>query len=253
VVHGNWTEEKVRKSLEVLLAEIRSKPLLHEKRYQEVVEVLDLQEVVLISKKVEDNNNALHYGLQIGSMDYSGHAKASLVASIVETDFYTQMRTNQQLGYIVWSFNNRIEDRLFFRFIIQSSTYGPFELKARVETWMSRASKLFDNLTDEEFERHRKGLIVSLEKKGDSIAEVTGDLYYYATQEKGNFEFKRQLIEVVKNMKKEEVVAAAREIFLDAKTPRIIIFIRSRSNNEPVPEGVLTTVDQFKNRKAALR
>ena len=222
-------------------------------RYEEVVEVLDSQEIVLFSKKVEDNNNALHYALQIGPMDFSSHAKASLVASIVESDFYTQMRTNQQLGYIVWSFNNRVEDRLFFRFIIQSSTYDPFELKARVEAWMSGANKLFADLTDEEFERHRKSLIVSLEKKGDSIAEVTGDLFYYATQEKGNFEFKTQLIEVVKKLKKEEVVTTAREIFLEPKTPRIIILIRSRSINTPAPEGVLTTVDQFKNRRAALR
>ncbi len=253
VVHGNWTEEKVRQSLEILLDETRSKPLSVKERYEEVVEVLDSQEIVLFSKKVEDNNNALHFALQIGPMNFSGHAKASLVASIVESDFYTQMRTNQQLGYIVWSFNNRVEDRLFFKFIIQSSTYDPFELKARVEAWMSGANKLFADLTDEEFERHRKSLIVSLEKKGDSIAEVTGDLFYYATQEKGNFEFKTQLIEVVKKLKKEEVVAAAHEIFLEPKTPRIIILIRSRSINTPVPEGVLTTVDQFKNRRAALR
>jgi len=61
------------------------------------------------------------------------------------------------------------------------------------------------------------------------------------------------LVEVVKKLKKEEVIAAARKIFLDSKTPRLIILIRSRSNNTPVPEGVLTTVDQFKGRKAALR
>ena len=250
VAHGNWTEDKVRQSLEVLLAEIKSRPLPVEERYREEVEVLDTGEIVLLSKKVDDNNNALLYGLQIGEMDFTNHAKASLVASIVETDFYTQLRTNQQLGYIVWSYNNRIEDRLFFRLVIQSATYDPFELKARVETWMSRTKKIFDKLTDDEFERHRKGLIVSLEKKGDSVAEVTGNLYYYATQEKGNFEFKRQLVKVVKGLKKEEVISAAREIFLESKTPRIITLIRSQSNNRPIPEGVLTTVDQFKGRKA---
>ena len=249
VVHGNWTEDKVRESLEVLHTEIKGRPLPEDERYQEVVEVLDPREAVLFSKKIANNNNALYYVLQVGEMDLSRHCKAFLVASIVKTDFRRQMRTNQQLGYIVRSSNDRIRDRLFFKFAIQSASFGPFELKARVEAWMNQANKLFDELTDDEFERHRKALIVSLEKEGDSIAEVTGDLYYYATREKGNFKFKKQLIEAAKDLKKEEVVATARQMFLDPKTPRIVILIRSQSNNEAVPEGVLTTVLQFKNRK----
>ena len=71
--------------------------------------------------------------LQVGERSFEEQARGSMVASIVESDFYTQMRTNQQLGYIVWSFNNSIEERLFFKMIIQSAGYGPFELQKRVE------------------------------------------------------------------------------------------------------------------------
>ena len=249
-VYGNWTREKVRESLEILLGEIKSKPLPEDERFRQVVEVLEPGEKALMSAKVATNNNALYYTLQIGEMDFSTHAKASMVASIVETDFYKQMRTNQQLGYIVWSFNDRVEDRLFFKMIIQSASYGPFELKKRVEAWLKQSRELFDQLTDDEFERYRKALIVSLEKEGDNIAEVNKDLYRFATREKGNFRFKKQVIEAVKKFRKDEVVAAARKIFLEPKTPRIVVLIRSRTNDKPVPKTVLTAVDQFKNRKA---
>ncbi|MCZ6626248.1 MAG: insulinase family protein [Deltaproteobacteria bacterium] len=249
-VYGNWTREKVRESLEILLGEIKSKPLPEDERFQQVVEVLEPGEKALMSAKVATNNNALYYTLQIGKMDFSTHAKASMVASIVETDFYKQMRTNQQLGYIVWSFNDRVEDRLFFKMIIQSASYGPFELKKRVEAWLKQSRELFDQLTDDEFERYRKALIVSLKKEGDNIAEVNEDLYRFATREKGNFRFKKQVIEAVKKLRKEEVIAAATKILLEPKTPRIVVLIRSRTNNKPVPKTVLTAVDQFKNRKA---
>ncbi|MCH8054781.1 MAG: insulinase family protein, partial [Deltaproteobacteria bacterium] len=246
-VYGNWTREKVRESLEILLGEIKSKPLPEDERFQQVVEVLEPGEKALMSAKVATNNNALYYTLQIGKMDFSTHAKASMVASIVETDFYKQMRTNQQLGYIVWSFNDRVEDRLFFKMIIQSASYGPFELKKRVEAWLKQSRELFDQLTDDEFERYRKALIVSLKKEGDNIAEVNNDLYRFATREKGNFRFKKQVIEAVKKLRKEEVIAAATKILLEPKTPRIVVLIRSRTNNKPVPKTVLTAVDQFKN------
>ena len=133
--------------------------------------------------------------------------------------------------------------------IIQSAGYGPFELKKRVEAWLKQSRQLFDKLTDDEFERYRKALIVSLEKEGDNIAAVNKDLYGFATREKGNFRFKQQVIEAVKRLKKEEVVAAANKILLEASTPRSVVLIRSRSNDKPVPETVLTSVDQFKKRK----
>ena len=99
-----------------------------------------------------------------------------MLASIVESDFYTQMRTNQQLGYIVWSFQQRMEDRIFFRMVIQSSTHGPFEMSKRVNAWLKSTDKLFAKLNDQEFERHRKALIVDLEKEVDSIGAVLSDL-----------------------------------------------------------------------------
>ena len=248
VVHGNWTEEEVRESLKILLDEIKSKPLPEDERYQEVIEVLDSGERILFSQKVADRNNALYYVLQIGEMDLLIKAKISLIASIIKSDFYTQMRTNQQLGYIVWSFDARAEDRLFMGFIIQSGTYGPLELTKRVEAWLSQSKPLFDELTDEEFERYKEGLIISLEKKGDSIAEVASDLYNLITVQKGNFKFKKQLVEVIRNLEKEDVVKAAHEIFLDSQTPRVVVLIHSQTDKEPDPEGVLTTVKEFKNR-----
>ena len=172
----------------------------------------------------------------------------ALVASIIEPDFYLQMRTNQQLGYIVWSFSQRLEDRLFMRFIIQSATHGPFELSRRVETWLQKSGGLFDNLTDEEFERHRKSLIVSLEKETDSIAEETERLYYLATEEKGNFKMKKQLAAVVKKVSKEEVVYAAKKLFQDSTTPRVVVQIRSKDNGDLVPAETFEKIEEVKDR-----
>ncbi|MFQ5449095.1 MAG: insulinase family protein [Nitrospinaceae bacterium] len=250
VAHGNWTDGQVRESVQVLLDALQGHPLPKEERFQQEVVQLRPGETYLFSKKVMDNNNSLAYGLEIGKKDFELQAKLQLIASIVESDFYTQMRTNQQLGYIVWSFQQRMEDTLFFRFIIQSAKYSPFELNRRVDKWLSGVGKLFGNLTDEEFERHRAGRIVALEKKGDSIAEVLSDLYYLATQEKEDFDYKNKLVQAVKDVKKEDVVAAAHQYLMNPETPRLVILIRSKNNTEPVPKGVITEVSQFNSGKS---
>ena len=148
-------------------------------------------------------------------------------------------------------FHQTIEDRMFMRFIIQSANHSSFELKRRVDDWLKGVGDLFDNLTDEEFERHRASRIVSLEKQGESIGEVMGDLYYLATEEKGDFDYKKKLIHAVKNLKKEDVITDGRKWLLDKSTSRLVILIRSKNNDEPVPEGVISEVSQFKNRRGA--
>lgn len=75
---------------------------------------------------------------------------------------------------------------------------------------MKESGKIFDSLTDEEFEKHRAGQIISLEKQGDSIGEVLEDLFYLATEEDADFQFKKRLIAAVEKVKREDVVAMAK-------------------------------------------
>lgn len=249
VAHGNWTDENVAASLQTLLNETKSRSLPGSERFKQAIEVLSPGENIRFARKIEDNNNALSYTLQVGDFDLPTHARTSMLASLVETDFYTQMRTNQQLGYVVWSFGQRIEDRLFLRFVIQSAVYGPGELTTRVEKWFEDMGSQLDKLPDEEFEKHRQSMILSLEKQGDSLAEVTSEMYTLATEEKGNFAFKDQLIKIVENLKKEEVVAFGKNLIGKGDVPRILVMIRSRENGETIPPGVITEVEQFKSRK----
>jgi insulysin len=245
MIHGNWSDKEAQESVDILLSALGSKPLPESERFEQVVKVIPEGKRFRFSREVEDNNNSLAYAIQVGEKDSSLLAKASIIASIVESDFYTQMRTNQQLGYIVWSFNQRVEDRIFFRLVIQSSTHGPFEMSKRVNAWLESTEKLFSKLTDQEFERHKQGLIVGLEKEGDSIGAVAGDLYTLATDEKGDFRFKKKLIQAVKNLKKDEVAQMASKIFRDPSTPRLEVLMRAKGSKEKVPEGVISEVNQF--------
>ncbi|MBN4078309.1 insulinase family protein, partial [Nitrospina gracilis] len=244
MIHGNYSDSKAIESTKILLDSLGSRPLPEKERYEQVVESMPMS--FRFSREVEDNNNSLAYAIQIGDKSPELLAQVSMLASIVESDFYTQMRTNQQLGYIVWSFQQRMEDRIFFRMVIQSSTHEPFELSKRVNAWMASTEKLFSKLTDEEFERHREALIVGLEKEGDSIGAVLGDLYGFAVDEKGDFSYKKKLIQAVKTVKKKDVLNTAKKVFLDSSTPRLEVLMRAKGSNVKVPSGVISEVSQVK-------
>jgi insulysin len=248
VIHGNWSDDQAKESVSLLLNSLNGQSLPEKERYEQDVEVLNSGERIQFSREVEDNNNSLSYTIQVGEKDLALMAKASIIASIIENDFYTQMRTNQQLGYIVWSFQQRTEKRIFFRFLIQSSTHGPFEMSKRVRTWLKTTENTFSNLSDEEFEKHRQAKIIALEKEGDSIGAVVGDLYTLATDEEGDFQFKKKFVQAIKDLTKNAVSEKARELFLDPKTPRLEVLMRAKGSKEEVPVSAINSVAEFKSR-----
>ncbi len=247
MIYGNWSDKKAQECVDILISALGSKSLPENERFEQVVETIPDGKRIIFTREVEDNNNSLAYAIQVGKKDFSLLARVSIIASIVESDFYTQMRTNQQLGYIVWSFNQRIEDQIFFRFVIQSSTHGPFEMSKRVNVWLASTEKLFSELTDQEFVRYQQSLVVGLEKEGDSIAAVAGDLYSLAADEKGDFRFKKKMIQAVKDLKRVEVINTAAKIFRDPTTPRLEVLMRAKGSKEQIPKGVIKEVSQFSN------
>ena len=107
---------------------------------------------------------------------------------------------------------------------------------------------MFSNLSDEEFEKHRQAKIIALEKEGDSISAVVGDLYTLATDEEGDFQFKKKFIKAIKDLKKSDVSEKARELFLDPQTPRLEVLMRAKGTKEAIPASAITSVEEFNNR-----
>ena len=71
-------------------------------------------------------------------------------------------------------------------------------------------------------------------------------MYYFAVDEKGDFDFKKKLVKAVKSLTKEEVVKEGLRILQDPKVARSVILMRSRSNKDKIPEGVLSEVAHIK-------
>ena len=67
---GNWNTDQARKSLDIVLEELKSRPLPESERYQEVVEVLDPGKTIRFSRQIADNNNSNYYTLQAGERNF---------------------------------------------------------------------------------------------------------------------------------------------------------------------------------------
>jgi Secreted/periplasmic Zn-dependent peptidases, insulinase-like len=104
-------------------------------------------------------------------------AAAVLLANFIGEPFYMELRTRQQLGYIVGSAASASQHERFFTFVVQSSGYAPDELRKRAEAFIATLPQKLTQLTDAQWQTLVAGARSQLSEKPKSIA-AKGNLFF---------------------------------------------------------------------------
>ena len=74
------------------------------------------------------------------------------------------MRTNQQLGYIVWSYLRNLDETIYLNFLIQSGEYSADELNKRANSFIAGASELLNSMDEDTYQKLIESSIEEIEK-----------------------------------------------------------------------------------------
>lgn len=130
-------------------------------------------------------NNAITYSLQIGdSSNRPLRAAVQLFAQIAHEPVFNQLRTKEQLGYIAQGYATHSVGIMSYRFIVQSER-TPIYVETRIEAFLEYLKGYLEEMSEEEFEKHRAALIAKKEEKPKNLGEETrqfwtaiGDRFY---------------------------------------------------------------------------
>ena len=75
-----------------------------------------------------------------------------MLAQLLKEPCFNQLRTIEQLGYLVFSGVYRVEGIEAFRIIIQSVKMGPKALNERIESFLQAFPTTLTSLSEEEFQ-----------------------------------------------------------------------------------------------------
>jgi len=135
-------------------------------------------------------NSALVYQLQIGFVPQRELLSTKLLLlHMMREPAFDDLRTKQQLGYIV--FVTRSEGRSVFgiRFTIQSER-EPVYLESRVETFLEAYREQAAKMSQEEFERQKEGLISAKLQKLENLYSETNRFWSHINN--GYLDFRRR-------------------------------------------------------------
>jgi insulysin len=105
-------------------------------------------------------NHCIEYTLYLGNrMDPVLRAKQQLIAQMTDEPVFNQLRTIEQLGYVVFSGSVAGVTYAGYRILIQSEKDCRY-LEGRIEHFLTSFEKTIDEMSDEDFEKH-KGAVIS--------------------------------------------------------------------------------------------
>lgn len=116
-------------------------------------------------------NSAIEYFIQIcEATDVPSRARLSLVAQIMQEPCFDQLRTKEQLGYLVFSGIRKQIANMGLRFIIQSEK-DTIYLENRIEEFLDSLKTIIENLSDKEYEAHVNSLIADKLEKDKNMGQ----------------------------------------------------------------------------------
>lgn len=232
--------------------------------------------VVIGRSDVKDPNNCIHLYFQLGKIGLisinssaggeeahviskkngwlAEYATGLLLAQLMGEPFFDQLRTKEQLGYIVRC-QGRFDGNVFgIEFVVQSEK-SPLFLYERIWEFLNDfyTTKL-SSYSNEELTRHKEALIHHLTERPSKL--LVESLPYWAAIWRGDYEF--NLYQLVanyleagsKNLDKGALLKSFKEHILNEATRRLVIvsiFSAKNSNVSNEESDVVVGIDAFKS------
>ncbi|WP_456406348.1 insulinase family protein [Thiolapillus sp.] len=222
LAYGNITPEEARN-----MSELVDEHLLADSQLVAVPEprltIIPEGKTLRYRYDVDHPDSAVVINYQGDQKSIAEQASWRLLGQIMASPFFNELRTEQQLGYVVAAAFTEAEDMPGMLFLVQSSAVSAEELEKRMEAFIVAYEDRLQAMDEEEFRAHKAGLLAKLLKKDDMM--LVRALRYSDNLERElySFDFKRQVAERVKTLSKAELLAFYRENLL-RKPRRLIVY-----------------------------
>ena len=132
-------------------------------------------------------NNCIEYYIQVDTVgDQLLKAKVQLLAQLGDEKAFNQLRTKEQLGYVVHTSARSATTGVGYRVIIQSERSADY-LEERINAFLVLLGKSIANMPAAEFERHKRSLIAKRLERLKNLNEEISRFWAHITSEYYSF------------------------------------------------------------------
>jgi len=128
-----------------------------------------------------------------------------MLVQIITEPCFNILRTKEQLGYIVFSGLRRANGVQGLRIIVQSERH-PAYVDDRIEQFLLQMKEHLENLTEEEFDRHKEALAAQRLEKPKRLSALSARFWAEITSQQYNFDRAQIEVAYLHTLKKSDII-----------------------------------------------
>ncbi len=232
MVYGDFQKEQAESAIKLFEKKTKTKGINKKEAFELAYLEMEYSEDIQYVNDLLVNNSCFFRQYVIGKDSPVIRAKAMVIDKVLQQPFYTEMRTNQQLGYIVWSYTRNIKETYYLNFLIQSGVYPADELDRRADNFIAvSAADNFEKMEDPIFNQIIESCIEQLEKNPMSISEKATKYKTAIFEYDLNYKRDEETIIALKELEKEEVLQELERI-ISPETRKMINLLSFAQNHK---------------------
>lgn len=203
---GNLSDEQVENLVKTLSQTVKNQDSALS--YGRYLDINQSQRKLNYIKPIPHQDNALVASyFPNGYTEFEGAARALLLKEMISSWYFDDLRTDKQLGYVVYATHTRFGKTTGLQFSVQSPTASPQTIMQHNTRYFDETLKKLNAMSADEIEKYRTSLIEVLQRKPESLSQEFAD--YIQDIERGNFAFDRKtrLIDHIKQLTKQDLLA----------------------------------------------
>ena len=184
---------------------------------------------------VDNNNSAIQMVFQLGPQSLRQSALLDVLAQMMQEPCFNQLRTIEQLGYIVFSGAFRSENIEHFRFVIQSDKMAPDALDSRIENFLTLFQLELNDMELEQVEKFKAAVKAKLLEKPKTPWEESMRHWRQITKNLYQFHSQQERAEVVETLTHASLVTFFNTFVAAGGAQRAKFSVQTFGNKHPVP------------------
>ncbi|KAK7077939.1 hypothetical protein SK128_003283 [Halocaridina rubra] len=211
LIHGNMSQDAAMSLADIIQDHLKksahTRPLLPSQlTRQREYQLSDDCSLVYQADNSVHRSSAVETYFQCGVQGTHQNMLLELLCQIIAEPAFDELRTKEQLGYIVWSGIRRANGTQGLRIIVQGDRH-PQYLDARIEAFLHKMGDRLEGLSEEDFLRHRDALASRRLERPKKLAHLTSTWWMEITSNQYNFDRDAIEVEHLKTLTKQDVIA----------------------------------------------
>ncbi|KAF2769156.1 LuxS/MPP-like metallohydrolase [Teratosphaeria nubilosa] len=221
LVHGNLYKEDALRIADLVVSTLKTRPLPPTQWPMRRAIVVPPGSDYAYQREIANPDNINHcidFNLFVGSnIDRITRAKLLLLAQMLNEPCFDQLRTKEQLGYVVGSGVLLYSTLAGLRILIQSEK-DCWYLEERIDSFLIDYEKTLREMSQDEFEEYKIALINKRLEKLKNLGEESARFWHHVTSEVFDFEIVSRDVENIEPLTKDDILDFHRTFFMPGPT-----------------------------------